>query len=235
VVTEINVQPGQSVQRGQVLAKLSSWELDREIAAVEQQSDEARTTVEASQKQLIRAQAQLVEVSAAAEAMNKRATRERERAMALTQGKLTPEIQELEQEQQRLQQRVAELGEKYGRYQSLYEQGAISKDRRDEIQAEQRDVQSGLAVKTKEIEAAKQKLTDTASDLQAETVSQQASISASQMIADAEGQMAVGRNAIATLEKRLKQLKTLRESLTLHSPMTGVILTSDLDLKRIKS
>jgi HlyD family secretion protein len=218
-----------------VLAKLSSWELDREIAAVEQQSDEARTTVEASQKQLIRAQAQLVEVSAAAEAMNKRATRERERAMALTQGKLTPEIQELEQEQQRLQQRVAELGEKYGRYQSLYEQGAISKDRRDEIQAEQRDVQSGLAVKTKEIEAAKQKLTDTASDLQAETVSQQASINASQMIADAEGQMAVGRNAIATLEKRLKQLKTLRESLTLHSPMTGVILTSDLDLKRIKS
>ena len=232
VVTEINVKPGQSVQRGQVLAKLSSWELDREIAAVEQQSDEARITVEASQKQLIRAQAQLVEVSAAAEAMNKRATRERERAMALTQGKLTPEIQELEQQQQRLQQRLAELGEKYSRYQYLYRKGAISKDRRDEIQAEQRDVQSGLAAKTKEIEAAKQKLTDTASDLQAETVSQQASISASQMIAEAEGQMAVGRNAIATLEKRLKQLKTLRESLTLHSPMTGVILTSDLDLKK---
>jgi hypothetical protein len=73
------------------------------------------------------------------------------------------------------------------------------KPERYTLEAEQRDVQSGLAVKTKEIEAAKQKLTDTASDLVAETVSQQASINASQMITEAEGQMAVGRNAIALL------------------------------------
>lgn len=81
------------------------------------------------------------------------------------------------------------------------------------------------------VEAAKQRLKDTASDLQSETVSQQASIDASRMIADAEGQMAAGREAIATLEHRLAQLKILRENLTLRSPMTGVVLTNDLDLR----
>jgi hypothetical protein len=57
------------------------------------------------------------------------------------------------------------------------------------VKFERRDLQSALAAKTQEIEATKQRLKDTASDLHSETISQQASIDASRMIADAEGQI----------------------------------------------
>jgi multidrug efflux pump subunit AcrA (membrane-fusion protein)/Zn-dependent protease len=232
VVAEIHVKPGESVQRGQVLAQLSSWELDRDITVTEQQLAQVRQNLQESRQEFIRAQAQLIEVKAVAQRTQKKATRERDRAAILTQGQLTPEIQVLETQRQRLQERIPEVEDKARRYQELHAQGVISQDRRDEVRFELRDLQSALAAKTQEIEAAKQRLKDTASDLQSETVSQQASIDASRMIADAEGQMAAGRDAIATLEHRLAQLKILRENLTLRSPMTGVVLTNDLDLRR---
>ncbi len=231
VVAEIHVKPGESVQRGQVLAQLSSWELDRDITVTEQQLAQVRQSLQESRQDFIRAQAQLIEVKAVAQRTQKKATREGDRAAILTQGQLTPEIQVLETQRQRLQQRIPEVEDKARRYQELHAQGVISQDRRDEVRFELRDLQSALAAKTQEIEAAKQRLKDTASDLQSESVSQQASIDASRMIADAEGQMAAGRDAIATLEHRLAQLKILRENLTLRSPMTGVVLTNDLDLR----
>ncbi|MBE9126922.1 MULTISPECIES: efflux RND transporter periplasmic adaptor subunit [unclassified Coleofasciculus] len=232
VVTEIHVQPGETVQPGQILAQLSSLDLDREIAATEHQLVQADQILDTTRKQRIRAEAQLLEVQAVAEAMQEKTRRESLRATAITQGQLTPEIQVLDTQRQRLQERIPELEEKLQRYQQLYEQGAISRNRRDEIESELRDIESSLAAKTQEINAAQQNQTDTASDLQTETVSQLAAIDASQMIATAESEMMTQQKAIATLKNRLSQLKTLRENLTLRSPMAGVVLTSDLDLRK---
>jgi multidrug efflux pump subunit AcrA (membrane-fusion protein) len=232
VITEIYVKPGQTVQPGQILAQLSSLELDREIATIEQQLVQAHQVLDTAQKQRIRAEAQLVEVQAIAEAMMAKTRRESLRAKALTQGQLTPEIQVLNTQRQRLQERIPELQEKLQRYDSLYEQGAISRNRRDEVESELHNIESNLVAKTQEIAAAKQNQTDTASDLQTETASQLAAIDASEMIATAQSQMITQQQAIATLKNRLSELKTHKQNLTLRSPIAGVILTNDLDLRQ---
>jgi len=232
VITKIYVKPGETVQPGQILAQLSSLELDREIATIEQQLVQAHQVLDTAQKQRIRAEAQLVEVQAVAEAMMAKTRRESLRAKALTQGKLTPEIQVLNTQRQRLQERIPELQEKLQRYHQLYEQGAISRNRRDEVESELHNIESNLVAKTQEIAAAKQNQTDTARDLQTETASQLAAIDASQMIATAQSQMITQQQAIATLKNRLSELKTLKENLTLRSPIAGVILTNDLDLRQ---
>ncbi|EDX73620.1 peptidase, M50 family protein [Coleofasciculus chthonoplastes PCC 7420] len=232
IITKIYVKPGQTVQPGQILAQLSSLELDREIATIEQQLVQAHQVLDNAQKQRIRAEAQLVEVQAIAEAMIAKTRRESLRAKALTQGKLTPDIQVLNTQRQRLQERIPELQEKLQRYHQLYEQGAISRNRRDEVESELHNVESNLVAKTQEIAAAKQNQTDTARDLQTETASQFAAIDASEMIAQAESQMITQQQAIATLKNRLSELKTLKQNLTLRSPIAGVILTNDLDLRQ---
>ncbi|MFW5666933.1 MAG: efflux RND transporter periplasmic adaptor subunit [Coleofasciculus sp.] len=232
VITDIYVQPGETVQPGQILAQLSSLELDREIATIEQQLVQAHQVLDTAQKQRIRAEAQLVEVQAVAEAMMAKTRRESLRAKALTQGQLTPEIQVLNTQRQRLQERIPELQEKLQRYHQLYEQGAISRNRRDEVESELHNIESNLVAKTQEIAAAKQNQTDTASDLQTETASQFAAIDASEMIAQAESQMITQQQAIATLKNRLSELKTYKQNLTLRSPIAGVILTNDLDLRQ---
>jgi putative peptide zinc metalloprotease protein len=232
IITKIYVQPRETVQPGQILAQLSSLELDREIATIEQQLIQAHQVLDTAQKQRIRAEAQLVEVQAIAEAMIAKTRRESLRAKALTQGKLTPDIQVLNTQRQRLQERIPELQEKLQRYHQLYKQGAISRNRRDEVESELHNVESNLVAKTQEIAAAKQNQTDTASDLQTDTASQLAAIDASEMIATAESQMITQQQAIATLKNRLSELKTLKQNLTLRSPIAGVILTNDLDLRQ---
>ncbi len=232
VITKIYVKPGETVQPGQILAQLSSLELDREIATLEQQLVQAHQVLDTAQKQRIRAEAQLVEVQAIAEAMMAKTRRESLRAKAVTQGQLTPEIQVLNTQRQRLQERIPELQEKLQRYHQLYEQGAISRNRRDEVESELHNVESNLVAKTQEIAAAKQNQTDTARDLQTETASQFAAIDASEMIAQAESQMITQQQAIATLKNRLSELKTHKQNLTLRSPIAGVILTNDLDLRQ---
>ncbi|MEQ9236060.1 efflux RND transporter periplasmic adaptor subunit [Coleofasciculus sp. E2-BRE-01] len=232
VITKIYVKPGETVQPGQILAQLSSLELDREIATLEQQLVQAHQVLDTAQKQRIRAEAQLVEVQAIAEAMMTKTRRESLRAKALTQGKLTPEIQVLNTQRQRLQERIPELQEKLQRYHQLYEQGAISRNRRDEVESELHNIESNLVAKTQEIAAAKQNQTDTARDLQTETASQLAAIDASEMIATAQSQMITQQQAIATLKNRLSELKTHKQNLTLRSPIAGVILTNDLDLRQ---
>ncbi|MFP5274637.1 efflux RND transporter periplasmic adaptor subunit [Coleofasciculus sp.] len=232
IITKIYVQPGQTVQPGQILAQLSSLELDREIATIEQQLIQAHQVLDTAQKQRIRAEAQLVEVQAIAEAMIAKTRRESLRAKALTQGQLTPEIQVLNTQRQRLQERIPELQEKLQRYHQLYEQGAISRNRRDEVESELHNIESNLVAKTQEIAAAKQNQTDTARDLQTETASQFAAIDASEMIATAESQMITQQQAIATLKNRLSELETHKENLTLRSPIAGIILTNHLDLRQ---
>jgi len=232
VITKIYVKPGETVQPGQILAQLSSLELDREIATLEQQLVQAHQALDTAQKQRIRAEAQLVEVQAIAEAMMAKTRRESLRAKAVTQGQLTPEIQVLNTQRQRLQERIPELQEKLQRYHQLYEQGAISRNRRDDVESELHNIESNLVAKTQEIAAAKQNQTDTARDLQTETASQFAAIDASQMIATAESHMITQQQAIATLKNRLSELKTLKQNLTLRSPIAGVILTNDLDLRQ---
>ncbi len=232
VVKEITVKPGDYVQPGEIVAKLSSLELDREIATVEEQLNQAHQTLAAAKTEQIRAQAQLLEVTGVAAATEAKAKRERDRSSALIAGKLTPEIQILETQSNRLQEQIPEIEKRLQRYQNLYEQGAISRERKDNVESELKDIQSALTAKNQEIESAKQQQRDRATDLQNETSSQQTTIDASRMIAQAETQMTAQQNAIATIEKRLKQLQTQQESLTLRSTKAGVILTNDLDLRR---
>jgi multidrug resistance efflux pump len=64
VVKQVLVQPGDQVQQGQPMIRLSSREIDREIAEVEEKLAQSRLSLEQSQQEGIRAQAALMQVLA---------------------------------------------------------------------------------------------------------------------------------------------------------------------------
>jgi multidrug resistance efflux pump len=91
-----------------------------------------------------------------------------------------------------------------------------------------------LDAKSAAIAAAKQSLQDSATDMQAEASSQDTALQAARMIRLAEDQMTAQQDAVRNLEARVKQLETLRQNLTLKASLTGTVLTSDLDVKKMQ-
>ncbi len=231
VITEIRVKSGDKVERNDILAKLRSPELEKEIAEVRQELAEGRQLLESLQTQQILAQADLAKSQAIGQASQDKADRFSDRVTKLTQGKLTPEIQELIAQQQELKASLQEAEMKGKRYQMLYDEGAVSRQELDTVLTQRQVAQQKLDAKTAALEAAKQQLQDTTIDLQAEADSRAAAIRADQIVVIAKGKVSAVRATIDTLEKRLQELEALKASLTLRAPIAGTITTRDLDLK----
>jgi multidrug resistance efflux pump len=234
IVTKIFVEPGARVNKGDTVAQLSSLELDTEIAEISKELAEARQNLEAARKQQTRAQANLTQTIAQKQVVGQKADRLRDRTAMLAQGTLTPEIQELEVQRLQLAGRLEEANVDVEKYQRLYTAGAIAEERLKEVRIERDNFQSQLDAKIAAIAAAKQSLQDSATDMQAEASSQDTALQAARMIRLAEDQMAAQQDAVTNLGTRLKQLETLRQNLTLKASLTGTVLTSDLDVKKMQ-
>jgi putative peptide zinc metalloprotease protein len=234
IVTKIFVEPGARVNKGDTVAQLSSLELDTEIAEISKELAEARQNLEAARKQQTRAQANLTQTIAQKQVVAQKADRLRDRTAMLAQGTLTPEIQELEVERLQLAGRLEEANVDVEKYQRLYTAGAVAEERLKEVKIERDNFQSQLDAKIAAIAAAKQSLQDSATDMQAEASSQDTALQAARMIRLAEDQMAAQQDAVTNLEARVKQLETLRQNLTLKASLTGTVLTSDLDVKKMQ-
>ncbi|MGG6298066.1 biotin/lipoyl-binding protein [Leptolyngbya sp. AN02str] len=123
MVSEILVETGDVVQPGQVLAQLNSPQLNREIAELEEKLARSRQEREAAQREVVRANATVLEAAARAEAAE---ARSQNRLSQLEQGVLTPEVQALVVERDRLEGQIEEVAVQVQRYEALHQQGAVS-------------------------------------------------------------------------------------------------------------
>ncbi len=233
MVTDIKVKSGQYVKKGETLAYLSSLESKQEIASVETQLNQARQGLDAAQKKKVAADAQLLEKSASLKTANFKAIREGNRAMDNANGQYTSKIRMLNTQLQNFIDQIPKLEEKFQRYQDLRKEGAISQDKVDEVRDSLDNIRNNIQTKTEEIASAAQLQIDEADDLAIQRDFQLASLQASSLAAAAEADMKAQEKAIADLEKRLLDLKISEQALTtLRSPIDGVVITSDLDLKK---
>lgn len=230
VVTEIKVEPGAEVDQGTVLVELTSHALDREIADVEEKLAKAREAFEEAQREQIQAEARVIEAEAIAQAAQVRSQREQNRLLQLEQGDLPPEVEGLVVQHERLQGQLREAQADWQRYQDLYNHGAISHE--DLLQKERRhhDIERDLQAKAKEVDLAKRRVEDMATDEIGIATYQGAAVEAAAYVAKARQRLDAHADTIQTLDNRLTVLKELNQQLTLKANKTGTVLSDDLDL-----
>ena len=232
VLTKISVRAGEFVKVDQPLAESFSLELDREITETQEKLVRASHDLQTARKQKINADSRVDESIAESDVTKQKKDRENDRVFSIEAGQLPARIEALNLQRQNIVADISKLELRLQEYQRIKKEGAISQNLVDDIAKALRDAESNLAVKIQDIKAAKQSQREIAQDLQAQLGSQIASTKAKQIIANAETDMKVLEKAIANLETRLKELKKAKESLTLRSPIDGIALTSDLDLKQ---
>jgi multidrug resistance efflux pump len=228
IVTQVAVKTGDTVHPGQVLAKLSSRELEQQIAEVEEKLARSGQELQSLQQEQNRAQANLLEQAAKKQVAQSRAGRIS--ARAAESGRFAPEVQALVVEQQRLQGQLQEAENQVQRYQDLYNQGAIALANLEERQTQYRNVERDLAAKTEQVKYAKQQLSDSAQDEDSSVLVQNVSVNAATMVAGSTKQLTAYQETLSTLEKRRQELLQLKEGLTLKATTSGTVITSDLDL-----
>jgi multidrug resistance efflux pump len=230
IVEDFYVAPGDQVQVGDPVVRLSSRDLEQQIAAVKADIDQAQQVLTEAKREQEQAKATLIERSALAEATQIRANRVANRDAQVAQGIWTPEIDALVVEHDRLATRLDKDQANWEDYQDLYDQGAVSRAQLDEKEAAYLNTARDLKAKAAGIRQAQQQLADRASDELGNADYQQASVNAASQMAATTDRIVAQEQAIATHQQRLQALQQDSADLVLVAEQSGTILDDDLDL-----
>lgn len=231
IVEDFYVAPGDQVQVGDPVVRLSSRDLEQEIAAVKADIDQAQQVLAEAQRDQVQAEATLTERVALAEATQTRADRIVDRETQVTQGILTPEIDGFRIERDRLATQLDQDRADWENYQDLYDQGAVSQELLNEKEAAYLNTERDLKAKSAEIRQAQQQLADRASDELGTADYQQASTAAAGQVAATTDRIVAQEQAIATHQQRLDALQQDAAGLVLVADQSGTVLDDDLDLR----
>ena len=231
IIEEFYVAPGDEVAAGQPLVKLSSRDLDREIANARDRIADAQTQFQEARREQTQAEARLIEAQAQAQAAQARANRLQTRLNELDQGILPPDMQALTAQRDRLQGQLTQARIAWERAQSLHARGAIALA---DLEAEEQrydNLQRDLQTQQAEIQTAQQRLADATADEQGIANFQQANVMAANAVAQATEQVEAHRATITVSEQRLQELQQQQTAMVLTSNQAGTVLDRDLDLR----
>ena len=231
IVAEVHVEPGAEVAVGDPLVRLTSRELDNEIAALEAEIAQAQQLLAEAQREQVQAEANVIQASALASASDRRADRLQTRNTQVAQGQWTPEIQGLMAARDRLDTQLAQTRADWENYQYLHGQGAVPRQDVKDKEALYLNAQRDLQANQAQIEAAQQQLADSAGDEGGNAQVQQASLQAANQVAASTERVEAQQGAIALHQARLADLQQQRADLTLTAAQAGTVLDDDLDLK----
>jgi biotin carboxyl carrier protein len=164
IVAEVYVEPGAEVAVGDPLVRLTSRELDNEIAALEADIAQAQQLLAEAQREQVQAEANVLQAAALADTSDRRADRLQTRSAQVAQGEWTPEIEALMAARDRLLLQQEQTQADWQDYQYLYSQGAVAQEDVEEREALYLNAQRDLKANQAQIEAAQQQLADSAVD-----------------------------------------------------------------------
>jgi HlyD family secretion protein len=229
-VAEFYVTSGQHVEVGDPIVRLTSRELDHQIADLEAQIDLAQRELAEAEAAQARANADVLEAAALAAATDQRASRLNQRQVQVQQGQSTPDLQEIEAERDRLALQLQQDRNNWQRYDDLYQQGAVSREQRDEREIQFLNTQQQLAAVEAQLQAARLQLADRAADESSTLQYQQARVVGRQQVAAVTTPLSAQRAAIARKVAHLATLQQQQADLIVTADQTGQILDEDLDL-----
>ncbi len=230
MVEQVLVTPGDRVSVGQPLVQLSSRELEREIAEVQEKITQARRELALAQQEETQAEALVFEASVRQQVARQQAQPSLERMQQLQQGLMPPEVQQLQIERVRLEQQLQEIGTTVDRFQELADEGAIAPMRVDEQESLYRNVERDLAVNAQQMQLVQQQIEIKAIQDVGTIDTQSASLAAAQQVMDANQRIAAQEQIIVDLIQRLQTLQAEQDTLVLTATTDGTVITSDLDL-----
>jgi multidrug resistance efflux pump len=221
------IQPGVSVKKGQIIAKLRSRELEQAIAQVEQEIIAIKQQQEEQFRKQIRANAEVKAAIAQAAALDQQAKLARQ----LAQSAVPSQIQETQARIETQRQLLASFDQELQRYEVLAQAGAISLMKRDESKRSRDRAAGELAALERNLASTQQKLNQDTQTIEIQSTKQSLLIAAEQQKVNSEQQLIALRDRLSDAQKRFTELKQDQDHLTLRSPIDGVIITSEFDLK----
>lgn len=221
------LQPGTAVQKGQVIARLRSRELEQAIAQVEQEIVAIRQQQEDQLRRQLRAAADVKAAIAQAEALDQQASL----ARRLAQAEVPSQMQEIQTKIATQRQSLSSAERELQRYDSLANAGIIPQIQRDQKQQERDRVAGELEALQQSLASTQQKLTHDVQVADIQTARQTFLIAAEQQKVESERQMVALSDRLVTTQKRLAQLQQDQQRLTLRAPIDGVVITPGFDLK----
>lgn len=234
-VAEVTVREGDTVQPGQVIARLDDAELQAQLEA-------AQARVAAAQQQVNQAQLQVTVVaSQIQEAQLTRQQSEGDAAGRVSQSEATvaaaqAQLAEAEARRQEAEAALALARSDRDRFATLVDQGAIPQQQFDQIQTQLETAQKTLAARQAAVAAAQQQVSAAQGALtQAQTTELNPDIRTTQ-ITRLQTQQEQARAQLAAAQSDLKQAQAAQQEiearladLAIKSPIGGVVLTRNVE------
>ncbi|MEB3268961.1 MAG: HlyD family efflux transporter periplasmic adaptor subunit [Leptolyngbya sp.] len=234
-VAEVTVREGDTVQPGQVIARLDDAELQAQLEA-------AQARVAAAQQQVNQAQLQVAVVaSQIQEAQVTRHQSEGDAAGRVSQSEATvaaaqAQLAEAEARRQEAEAALALARSDRDRFATLVDQGAIPQQQFDQIQTQLETAQKTLAARQAAVAAAQQQVSAAQGALtQAQTTELNPDIRTTQ-ITRLQTQQEQARAQLAAAQSDLKQAQAAQQEiearladLAIKSPIGGVVLTRNVE------
>ncbi|MDA0672174.1 MAG: HlyD family efflux transporter periplasmic adaptor subunit [Cyanobacteria bacterium] len=234
-VAEVTVREGDTVQPGQVIARLDDAELQAQLEA-------AQARVAAAQQQVNQAQLQVTVVaSQIQEAQLTRQQSEGDAAGRVSQSEATvaaaqAQLAEAEARRQEAEAALALARSDRDRFATLVDQGAIPQQQFDQIQTQLETAQKTLAARQSAVAAAQQQVSAAQGALtQAQTTELNPDIRTTQ-ITRLQTQQEQARAQLAAAQSDLKQAQAAQQEiearladLAIKSPIGGVVLTRNVE------
>lgn len=221
------IQPGAMVKQEQVIAKLRSRELEREMAQVQQEIAEAKQQIENQQRQQIRAEAAVKAAIATRQALEQQVVL----AKQVAQENAPSQIQEIQTTIATKQTLLASAERELRRYDELLQDGAISQAARDKVQRDRDAIAGEMATAQQTLASIQHKLRNEVQNIQIQASRQTALVAAEQQTAESEWQMQATSDRLEQLHRRLTTLQQEQQRLVLRAPISGVVITPDFALK----
>jgi len=242
MVKKIYVRQGDRVRVGQPIVELHSAELDRQIDDINRQLTQFQSEREAAQRQLNLTSSNRDRHLIRYQNLLQRTARVKQEMVGNQQPRIW-QLQNVKAEKQvlitGLQSQFNILQEQYNRYQPLFKEGGLPKDRITELQMKQQELttqigqaQSQIAQVDAQIADAQKQKTDELLDLRQPDVDDAA---ATVQAANAEiqkDQADINKYAqqVPQLEAMKQKLLERKEKLTIYATKSGVIIDPELDL-----
>jgi HlyD family secretion protein len=228
IVSELRVEQGDRVQKGQVIAVMDSADVNAQILQYQASLEQAKAQLAEAQagsrpQEIVQARARLAQAQAQ---LDEAVTGTRVEEIAQAEAEVNKNEAQLQQARSRLE--LASLRVKRREY--PVSQGAISRDSLDEALAEERNAKDNLEQAQASLQSAKQELTKLRNGSRSEEIARQKAA-----VAEAQAALRLLENgtrpeiiaqrkaAVAVAEAQLKAAQVNLQDTIIRAPFAGII------------
>jgi multidrug efflux pump subunit AcrA (membrane-fusion protein) len=241
---QLLVHSNQSVEINQPIALIKSEEFNKDFAETTRQFDQVQSEVALSKQQIGLAEANFKEALAREATSRQKTTFIQEQLTQLSQGKLPPQMQDLQSQQAAIKSEIVALQNnlnmisgRLNRYQEGLKSGWIPQNQVEDLQQQQNNLkqqiqekQHQIAAKAAQMDVVKQNLQQDLSQKQAEDAQTVAAVqSAMQQVKQAVANVQIRQQVANQRAVELKRVQSIKEDLILTAKTSGIVVTPDLD------